>query len=162
MRPVTPSDRPRQKRRPLDRAQHHREAIARTVRAERGRVGWSQTELADRLGWGEAGRRQVMRLEAGGMAATFELVEELGQALGCGLGPLLASLRPTADDTLEWIDRETATWKLDHIEELVRDSGSAMQRPELWRLIRASQGVPTEELAVIASLVEGRVHHRQG
>lgn len=61
------------------RRKYHRESVAYTLRELRGQKGWSQEELADRLG---IDRRQVVRLESGRAPVTLEVVEALARVFG--------------------------------------------------------------------------------
>lgn len=54
--------------------------IARNVRAERGRRGWKQSELAERLGWSpgnvghlESGRRSVKASDIPALCRAFDI-----------------------------------------------------------------------------------------
>lgn len=61
------------------RRKYHRDAVAHTLRELRGQKGWSQEDLADRLG---IDRRQVVRLESGRAPVTLEVVEALARVFG--------------------------------------------------------------------------------
>jgi putative transcriptional regulator len=61
------------------RRKYHRESVAYTLRELRGQKGWSQEDLADRLG---IDRRQVVRFESGRAPVTLEVVEALARVFG--------------------------------------------------------------------------------
>jgi putative transcriptional regulator len=61
------------------RRKYHRESVANTLRELRGQKGWSQEDLAGRLG---IDRRQVVRLESGRAPVTLEVVEALARVFG--------------------------------------------------------------------------------
>lgn len=60
--------------------------VARAIRAERGRLGLSQEELAQRLGWV---RQTVQKIEAGDRAVAVHELPEICGALEVGLLELL-------------------------------------------------------------------------
>lgn len=61
------------------RRKYHRESVAHHLRELRGQKGWSQEDLAGRLG---IDRRQVVRLESGRAPVTLEVVEALARVFG--------------------------------------------------------------------------------
>lgn len=61
-------------------------AIRRAIRAERSRLGLSQGELAERLGWS---RQSVARMESGTRVVGAHELPALCSALECDLGRLL-------------------------------------------------------------------------
>lgn len=67
--------------------------IAASVRAERAFHGWSQRELADRLGWSTG---MVSDLETGQRKVLADDLPQLCAAFGITLGQLVA--RAEADD----------------------------------------------------------------
>lgn len=62
-------------------------ALSRAIRAERGRLGISQAELATRLGWS---RQVVTAIEIGDRPVAVHELPELCIALDVGLMDLLA------------------------------------------------------------------------
>lgn len=66
-------------------------SLARGIRAERARHGWSQADLAGRLGWA---RQTVAKIEAGDRSVRAEELPELCAALEVPLGRLLQDADP--------------------------------------------------------------------
>jgi transcriptional regulator with XRE-family HTH domain len=64
-------------------------AIARSIRAERSRLGLSQTELGERLGWSQA---KVTSIERGARNLYAHELPDVAVALGVPLRDLLKGL----------------------------------------------------------------------
>ena len=69
----------------------HQSWVARTVREERARVGWSAETLAERLG---CDRSTVVRLEKGDTPVTLGLAELLAEAFRIPVFAFIHSLVP--------------------------------------------------------------------
>jgi transcriptional regulator with XRE-family HTH domain len=65
--------------------------LAHAVRAERARQTWSQTALADRLGWSQT---KVAAVEAGTRRLYVHEMPEVCRALGVSLARLLQDADP--------------------------------------------------------------------
>lgn len=65
--------------------------LNRAIRAERGRLGMSQEELADRLGWS---RQTITKIENGDRQIAAHELAELCGALDVGLMDLLVRADP--------------------------------------------------------------------
>lgn len=63
--------------------------VARSMRAERARRGWTQDELAERLGWTRAA---VASIETERRTLALDDVPTICQAFGVGLKDLLTGL----------------------------------------------------------------------
>ena len=71
--------------------------IARNVRAERGRLGWDQDQLAETLGWS---RTTVSNVENGKRTVTADDIVPLCRALGVTFAQLIDRADPDDLSTL--------------------------------------------------------------
>jgi transcriptional regulator with XRE-family HTH domain len=125
-----------------DRRLFHREAFSRKVREERDRLGMTQDQLAESL---EVDRRQIVRLEHGGVPPTPEVIEAVARVLGVPtlvfFQPTVQSSDPTNDElraSSEWAEREIKSRYI-----------AAIERERIVRIVRWCASLPDQNLAHI-------------
>jgi putative transcriptional regulator len=131
-----------------NRRAYHRSAVAEKLRELRGLRGWTQEELADRLG---IDRRQVVRLETRRVPVTLEIVEALARAFGELSITFMWSI--TDDEKVDanvdegWVGRYAK-------EEFRRLFGAAAERPGVTWLMHTAMALPDEDLTVVGQVAD--------
>jgi len=130
------------------RRAYHRGAVADKLRELRRENGWSQEDLADRLG---VDRRQVVRLETRRAPVTLEVVEALARAFG--VLSIVFMFSVSEDNALgphfdsDWVHRVAEA-------EFRNLFGAAVERPGVSWLIHTAMSLPDEDLDLVGHVAD--------
>jgi transcriptional regulator with XRE-family HTH domain len=131
-----------------DRRQYHRGAVADKLRELRSKKGWSQEDLAGRLG---VDRRQVVRLETRRAPVTLEVVEALARAFG--VVSMIFMFSAMEDKDAE-IDME-GSWVRRLAQEEIRNLfGAAVRRRRVKGLIHTAISLTDDDLDVVGQVAD--------
>jgi putative transcriptional regulator len=136
------------------RRDYHRGAVADKLRELRGRRGWTQEDLAERLG---IDRRQVVRLETRRVPVTLEVVEALARAFG----ELSLSFMWSVIDDENLADDVDEGWVQRYAREEFRNLfGAAAERPGVTWLMHTAMALPDDDLAVVGQVADAFLQAR--
>jgi transcriptional regulator with XRE-family HTH domain len=130
------------------RRRYHRGAVANKLRELRRQNGWSQEELADRLG---VDRRQVVRLESGRAPVSLEVVEALARAFGVASLVFMVSAMEDKDANVD----DDGSFVRDLAEKEFRNLiGSSVDRPGMGWLTKTAVLLTDEHLDVVGRVAD--------
>lgn len=122
--------------------------MADKLRELRGRNGWTQEDLADRLG---IDRRQVVRLETRRVPVTLEVVEALAQAFG---ELSITFMWSVMDDENADVDVDEG-WVRRFVKEEFRHLfGAAAERPGVTSLMHTAMDLTDHDLTVVGQVAD--------
>jgi putative transcriptional regulator len=136
------------------RRDYHRKAVADRLRELRGRRGWTQEDLADRLG---IDRRQVVRLETRRVPVTLEVVEALARAFG---ELSLTFMWSVMDDENLTDDVDEGWFHRFATEEFRNLFGAAAERPGVTWLMHTAMALPDDDLAIVGQVADAFLQAR--
>jgi transcriptional regulator with XRE-family HTH domain len=130
-----------------------RVAFGKQLRALRTAAGLSQDQLGARIGCTDG--RAIQRWEGGQKAAESTPVElgdvaAIANALGCGVGPLIASLLPGGQQVVD--DRALRRLAGEAVEQLVASLRQELTEGEFLAWIKEWRQLPPAHRAVLAEL----------
>jgi transcriptional regulator with XRE-family HTH domain len=128
--------------------------VADKLRELRGRNGWTQEDLADRLG---IDRRQVVRLETRRVPVTLELVEALARAFG---ELSITFMWSVMDDENVEVDVDKGWVRRFAKEEFRHLFGAAAKRPGVKWLMHTAMGLTDDDLTLVGQVADALLKAR--
>ena len=128
--------------------------MADKLRELRGRNGWTQENLAERLG---IDRRQVVRLETRRVPVTLELVEALARAFG---ELSITFMWSVMDDENVDVNVDEGWVRRFAKEEFRHLFGAAAERPGVTWLMHTAMGLTDDDLTVVGQVADALLKAR--
>jgi transcriptional regulator with XRE-family HTH domain len=130
----------------------HRKALAKAVEAHRKRLGLTQVQLAQRLGYLTA--RQVARIESGEVRPTLDLIADLATALECHPQEFVGSLFTDDDEPLKPDDVSARVFEVAMRQIQLQIDRSAV-RDSVTALIAVAINLPDDDVSFLVRSARG-------